>query len=299
MLLKNKLLLGGGLAVSAGFMWGTLGVITVELINLGLDAFQISFIRMGGAFLICLLVGLYRQQFRLINIRQFFFLILVGLICQALSSYAFSQSVSKIGGNITIALMCTGPIFTLFLNRILFAEVLQIKSVLSVLVAILGLLFLVISNDISMNHKNLVNIWIGLIFGIISGFCYGLFPILARYLESVSPFIIVSYSCGFAALILLPAQSNLVINQHLSLALIFWGALLIFIPTIIADLFYVKAIHLSGTLIASLFALVEVPAATIYAVMIQSTHINLIQILGIGIFCIGLSGLIINKNLTN
>ncbi len=74
MLLKNKLLLGGGLAVSAGFMWGTLGVITVELVGLGLNSFQISFIRMAGAFLICLLVGLYKQRFKLVKIRHLFFL---------------------------------------------------------------------------------------------------------------------------------------------------------------------------------------------------------------------------------
>ncbi|WP_334470445.1 DMT family transporter [Arsenophonus sp. PmNCSU2021_1] len=195
--------------------------------------------------------------------------------------------------------MCTGPIFTLLLNRIFFVEILQIKSLLLVIVAILGLVFLVTANDTTAIHRNLMNIWVGLIFGIISGFCYGLFPILARYLDSVSSLIIVSYSCGFAALLLLPLQTNLSINQHYSLSLIFWSALLIFLPTIIADLFYVKAIHISGTLVASLFALVEVPAASIYAVMIQSANINLIQILGICIFCIGLSGLIINKNLKN
>ncbi|MGH8081223.1 MAG: EamA family transporter [Lysobacter sp.] len=113
---------GIALALAAGAMWGSLGLITHELLRFGLSAAQLAMLRLGGAFAITALIAFALRRYRRLTARQWGLLALIGLFCQALSSVSFSASVAGAGSSLAIVLLCMGPLFTAAINRVVFGD---------------------------------------------------------------------------------------------------------------------------------------------------------------------------------
>ena len=290
---------GIGLAVCAGLMWGSLGTITVELLALGLTTFQLAMVRMAGAFIVSLLIAALLGKLHRLSGRELGLLALIGLFCQALSSFSFSESAGSVGSNIAIALLCLGPLFTAGINRLFFKEQISRTSLTMMLLTLAGLILMVLfvpgANPFQQGQLLTLTSLPGIGWGLVAGLCYGLFPVFARQLGSMNSWILVSYSCGFGALFLLPLQTVPQIEHVTDPRLWFWVAMLVLAPTIIADVCYVKAITLGGPLLATLFALVEVPASALYTWLLHDTVLTPVQTAGIVLFCIGLAGFAIDQ----
>lgn len=282
------------LALTAGALWGTLGLITRILLAQGLNVTQLGLARLGGAFVLTLVIAAALGRLRLLKLRQWCWLAMVGLICQASGSFAFSSAVAGAGSSLAIVLLCTGPLFTTLFNRLFFKERLERGAMASILLTLVGLILTVTGDGHMQTGAGLYSAhwYSGLCWGLLSGLCYGLFPIFVRALGTLDVWIIVSVSLGFGALFLTPLH-DVAAAAFFRLDGITWlwiGALVL-IPTVFADVFYVRAIAIGGPMLATLFALIEVPAAAIYAWWWLAVPVTFLQWTGIALFCSGLAGL--------
>jgi DME family drug/metabolite transporter len=284
--------LGIAFALGAGLLWGTLGFVSRELLDRGLTPSQLALIRMGGAFGVTLLIVYALGKLRWPTSRELCWLLLIGVFCQALSAFAFSASVQRVGGNLAVVLLCTGPLFTACLARIVLAERLALRGWSMVTLALVGLALIVLPlasfRDAAADIPRLLS---GLGCGLIAGLCFGAFPVFARKLGNVDPWWLVAYTLGIGTLVLLPFQSAPVTASTWSPVVLLWCAVLVLVPTVLADIFYVQAIPRAGALLATQLALVEVPASALYAWWFERTPVLAWQWIGIAVFCLGLVGL--------
>lgn len=292
---------GIGLALAAGAMWGSLGLITHELLRYGLSAAQLAMLRLGGAFVITMLIALVLGRLRRLSWRQWGLLALIGLFCQALSSVSFSNAVAGAGSSLAIVLLCMGPLFTAAINRLAFGERLSAKAWCGIALALIGIALAVLCGRGETSAAQVLSAaWlIGIAWGLVSGLCYGVFPIFARFLGPIDSWVLVSFSLGLGAVFLAPMQGG----AHAGAAwwsaggmLWLWIALLIVVPTVLADVLYVQAIARGGPMLATVFALVEVPASAVYAWWLLDAPIAATQWIGIGLFCAGLAGLAMQRS---
>ncbi|QWP78080.1 DMT family transporter [Lysobacter sp. K5869] len=287
------------LALGAGALWGTLGLITRALLGHGLSAAQLGWLRLSGAFVLTLSIAAALGRLRALSWRQWGWLAAIGLICQALSSVSFSAAVAGAGSSLAIVLLCMGPLFTAAINRLWFGERLDAAAWRSMLLALIGLAATVLCGHGESAAAELFGPrwYAGVAWGLLSGLCYGLFPIFARALGAIDTWVLVSFSLGLGAAFLAPLQGAApsALPPWADSAAWLWIAALILIPTVFADVLYVRAIALGGPMLATVFALVEVPASALYARWWLGAPIAPAQWLGIALFCTGLAGLALRR----
>jgi len=287
------------LALGAGALWGTLGLITRALLDHGLSAAQLGVLRLGGAFALTWLIAAALGRVRALSLRQWGWLAAIGLVCQALSSVSFSAAVAGAGSNLAMVLLCMGPLFTAAINRLWFGERLDAAAWRSLLLALLGLVATVACGHGESAAAELFGPrWFaGVAWGLLAGLCYGLFPIFARALGAIDTWLLVSVSLGLGAAFLAPLQGAApsALPPLADGAAWLWIAALILIPTVFADVLYVRAIALGGPMLATVFALIEVPASALYARWWLGAPIAPAQWLGIALFCTGLAGLALRR----
>ncbi|MEI2431906.1 DMT family transporter [Lysobacter yananisis] len=283
------------LALAAGTLWGSLGLITRALLGYGLGAAQLALLRLGGAFAITLLAALAMRRVRALSLRQWAWLAAIGAVCQALGSVSFSAAVDGAGSSLAIVLLCMGPLFTAAINRLCFGERLDGAAWRLVLLALSGLALSVLCGRGEPAAAGLFAApwYVGVAWGLLSGLCYGLFPIFARALGPLDTWVVVSFSLGLGAACLasLHGAAPAAWPALSDVPAWLWIAALILIPTVFADVLYVRAIALGGPMLATVFALVEVPAAALYARWWLGAPIVPAQWFGIALFCSGLAGL--------
>lgn len=287
------------LALAAGALWGTLGFITRALLSHGFSAAQLGLLRLGGAFALTLLIAAALGRLRALSGRQWGWLAAIGLVCQALSSVSFSVAVAGAGSSLAIVLLCMGPLFTAAINRWWFGERLDAAAWRLMLLALTGLVATVACGHGESAAAELFGRrWCaGVVWGLLSGLCYGLFPIFARALGAIDTWVLVSFSLGLGAAFLAPLQGAApsALPPLADSAAWWWIAALILIPTVFADVLYVRAIALGGPMLATVFALIEVPASALYARWWLGAPIAPMQWLGIALFCTGLAGLALRR----
>ncbi|VTR59373.1 carboxylate/amino acid/amine transporter [Serratia fonticola] len=127
------------LALIAGALWGTLGLITHYLLSYGLNTLQLGILRLSGAFVLTLLIAAVLGRIRVLSIRQWAWLAAIGLACQALSSVSFASAVAGAGSSLAIIMLCMGPLFTAAINRFLYGEHLDSASRGLILLGLIGL----------------------------------------------------------------------------------------------------------------------------------------------------------------
>lgn len=288
------------LALAAGVLWGTLGLITHYLLNYGVSIMQLSILRLGGAFVLTLLIAITLGRIHVLSLRQWGWLAAIGLVCQALSSISFSSAVAGMGSSLAIVMLCMGPLFTVAINRIFYGERLDILSLLLVLLGLAGLTLTVLYSQgeqpgVVMFSRQWLS---GLGWGLLSGLCYGLFPVFTRSLGQLDSWVIVSFSLGLGAAFLAPLQGTASVGLSLHSDLSVWMLVvaLVLVPTVMADVLYVRAIAAGGPVLATVFALIEIPASVLFARWWLSVPVTGAQWAGIFLFCLGLTGLVLRRN---
>lgn len=286
------------LSISAGLIWGTIGISALKLDKLGLNSYEISFIRTTFAFIlgICFLRirSIYitnNNSKKLINLNKKDKYILIGLIIlsgicsQGMLNIFYSKAVSQVGTITGIMLMATGPIFTIIFSKLFFKEHLGFYKILSLIITCLGAFLLITEGDINSLNFN----YMGMVFGICSGICYGLFPIfnktIIRYFDPIEATI---YSFGIASLFLLLFLKVDFIHKVGNLQIISIGVFYALVPTLLAYILYSQSMVYISASSASIISLLEVPSTTFIGVLFLNEHVGLFKGLGIIIVFLGI-----------
>lgn len=110
------------LAITAGIIWGTLGLGTLILSNFKLNSSEIAFIRMSFAFVLGIIYIFFTKKDKLkpkyFNKGVILEIILSGVMSQGLLNILYANSVIRVGTITGIMLLATGPLFTILLSKI-------------------------------------------------------------------------------------------------------------------------------------------------------------------------------------
>lgn len=188
--------------ITAGVLWGTIGIFVNSLASLGADSSQIAALRMSFAFLIMSVIVVLRMGKGAIlrDPKTIMLCALLGLISNGIFNISYTASIKLNGMGIACVLMYTAPVFTALASRIFFHEKFTAQKILALVVNIVGCILTVTGGEISAKSTN----WPGLIAGLGSGFCYGMSAIFGKAASKrTDPITMSAYSYFFAALFLL------------------------------------------------------------------------------------------------
>jgi len=281
---------GYGFAFLAGITWGTIGIISYYLKQTGVGPFEIAFLRLFCAFLPMFIFYIFKDinklKIKKENIKHF---LLIGVISQGMMGIGMYQCIVRTSVTVGVIMSCTGPLFTAILSKIFFKEKITLIKGLSLVLGFYGAFLIVTGGDISVLNTN----GFGLFMGAISGLSYGFFPILSKRIpEGSNSLGILIYSFLVGSIFIFPMLSTKVLIRALDPEMLIFSLMLGIISTILAYIFYTKALQIISPTKAAIVALVELPTAAIIGHFFLKEYLHPINVLGIFIL---LGGVIISK----
>jgi drug/metabolite transporter (DMT)-like permease len=268
--------------------------VTLKIVSLGIDPFQITFIRfmVGGIFLLPFAVAEIRRRKIALKPRDFIYMGGLGIVCICVSMIFFQFGVMKTTASAAAVIFCTNPMFTMIFAHFITDEKMSRKKVMAAGISILGLLTIINPFNISLGENLL-----GMTFSLSSAITFGLYSAMGkRRIERLGGLAQTSISFIMGAAVLLVFlsimgrpiisgidQSNIIVVLYVSIFITGFGYL-----------FYFLAMEKSNASLASLVFFVKPGIAPIIAVIVLSETIAFNTIIGILLIFIG-SYLTMNK----
>lgn len=275
----------------SALLWGTLGVFVTYLRQAGFSTLQIVFLR---AAVSVVLLGIFicirdRSKFR-IKLRDFWIFIGTGLISFTLFTVCNQIAMRLCSLSIAAALLYTSPAFIMIFSRIIFRERLNAAKLIAIAVTVFGC-FLVSG----LLTPGAVISAPGILAGIASGLCYGLYSIFGRFgVEKYDSLTVTFYTFLLASAASMPfadftSMPAIAASADWVLPLVFvFGPVTCLLPY----LFYTAGLAGLEPSTAGILATLEPVVSTLLSVIIFGEMMNWQKVLGI--VCILGSVLIVN-----
>lgn len=282
--MKNEQNKGYLMVLTAGTLWGTIGLFATILNKLGMEPFPLAFYRLlfASVLLIPVLIvqGRGMSLFR-ISKRGLVSCFLVGLVSQALYNLAYMNAIEQGGMATASVLLYTAPVFVAIMSRLFFKEPISRNVIIAIIINICGCVLTVTDGDFS----ELSLSGFGVIMGILAGFTYGTLPVFSRLgADDENPYTSAFYGLAFGALCLFfmvrPWRPEVtgITDYRVVLALIGFGI----IPSALAYIIYFGGLSkIKETSIVPILASVETVAASIIGVIAFRQMLSPVKILGI------------------
>jgi drug/metabolite transporter (DMT)-like permease len=195
--LKNTWLGSLYLALAAS-IWGGMYVVVKVVVSV-IPPIELVWMRYCVAFIALLIIGLIKRQSWRIQKRDLLLLVIIGIIGNTISivtqEYGTKFSSAQMGAIIT----SSTPAFMVIFARILLKERLNVKKILSVCLATIGVLLIVGNGTIDMSGQ------LGGIFLLIAALTWALMSVLIKRVpKSYSPIAITIYPILVAIVLLTP-----------------------------------------------------------------------------------------------
>jgi drug/metabolite transporter (DMT)-like permease len=175
---RHRRLTGYALALAAGAMWGTTGLVSELLSRSGVEVTAIGFWRVLLGTLGFLVYGIFRPSLFRIDRRGLLLAGGVGGVLVALFEVAFQFGFKHLGVAPTVALLYTAPVMiTLLAGPLLGERVTAVRLLLAALTTV-GVALTVTGGE---GIKAAGNLWIGLAGGLGAAVSYAGTTLLARY----------------------------------------------------------------------------------------------------------------------
>lgn len=258
----------------AACMWGTLGIFAKYLSGLGLDTFTMVFYRV---FFAVLLLAVYLKLTGIgfsIEIDRLKFYAAYGFFSIFLfyNLYFFTVTISSV--SFAVLLLYTAPIYSIIMGKIFFGEELTGEKIIALFLVMIGV-FLV--NGVREGFSALA-----LLSGLLTGFTYALYGILAKFaVKKEPPEKALFYTLFFGLLYLFPFARLQVPVRAFS----YLFSLALF-PTFLGYILYNHALREVEVGRASIIATVEPVVAIVLAFLLFGERMSSFQMLG-AFFIIG------------
>ncbi len=248
--------------ILAGLFWGVMGLFVRALSVYGFDSLQITALRLTSAVIMFILFALIydRKLFR-INPRDLILFLIMGLFGVLAMSWLYFSAIVRIDLSVASILLNTAPIWVLTASVLFYGEKLNIQKIVSLLLAVVGCVFVSGFSSGSMSIA-------GLLCGFASGLTYAFYSIIGKYaLNKYPPITVTLYSfivagigslfiCGFSEM------ANIVVT-NLDFSLVLKIAGIGFVSVFVPFLLYNIGLSKVPAGKASIMASVEPMMATI------------------------------------
>ena len=278
------------LVILAGCLWGTMGIFVRHLNAIGLEAMEIVEARaaLTAAAMFAALV-LFRRDLLRLNIRDLWVFAGGGIVSVILFNFCYFQTIQRASLSTAAILLYTSPVFVLLLSVPLFGEKLTKKKILCLMMAITGCaLASGLAGGMALSPMTLL-------FGLGSGFGYGLYSIFSRFAlqKGYHPITITAYIFLFGALGGIPLTD---FGQLIRVAgadgsnLAYLGAYTL-VTTIVPYISYTTGLQQVENGVAAVLACIEPVMATVFGIFFFSEMPDLSGWLGILLVLIALTAL--------
>lgn len=267
--------------LSAGSLWGLIGLFNRNLTAGGLSAASIVLVRNLGGLAVLALVFLLtdRSVFR-VSPRHLPYFFGTGVISVLLFTlcYFTSQQVSSLA--VAAILLYTAPTFVVVLSALLWKDKITKKKLAALVITFLGCSFVsgVWGGGLTVTP-------LGFALGIGSGFFYGLYSIFGRYaLAHYKPFTVTFYTFVFAgggALVTSFRPRELAAAMD-SPRMLLLAAGLVVVSTVLPYLLYTRGLAEVDSGKASILASIEPVVAAIVGILAFGEPMSPMVLLGLG-----------------
>lgn len=264
------------LAVISAICYGTNPLGALFLYEEGLNVNSVIFYRFAFATLFLAIFMLIQKRSFFVTFKELLILIFLGLLF-GISSISLFSSFLYMDAGLASTILFVYPIFVAILMAIFFKEKSSIITILSISLAIIGVLFLSESDEANVSK-------IGIILVLTSSLCYAIYIVIINQYLKLTALKVTLYSMLFCTITifihsLFSQSSNIMPLENFSMW--FYSIFLALVPTIISLLFLIKAIQIIGSTSASILGALEPLTAVLIGVLIFNEIITFWLIIGI------------------
>lgn len=286
------------LILSAGTLWGTMGIFVRKLSTFQFTSIQIAALRIvvGAVIFLIVTAALNRDKLK-IHLRDAVWFLGMGICSILLFTICYFQTIALASLSVAAILLYTAPIMVMLMSLVLFHEKMTKRKFLALLMAFLGCILVSgIGRDSRISAAA-----IG--FGLASAFGYGLYSILGTFvLRRYHPITVTTYSflcAGIGALLISrPADIFQKIQAAQNPANV---VLLIFLTAIVTAvlpyLTYTIGLSFVKASSASIMASIEPVVATIAGCAIFQERLTVFSLTGIALVIAAIVTLNLQSNI--
>lgn len=266
--------------IIAGSMWGTMGLFTRTLTDLGYSTFQLVFSRalVTSVALILYFLIFDREKLK-IKLKDFWIFLSASIVSVVLFNFFYMNAINSGSVSIAATLLYTSPIFVTVISAFLFKEKITKLKVIALIMSFAGCVLVsgMIGTGTSLSPKALA-------FGIASGFTYGMYSIFTKIaLKKYSPLTFTAYTFLLAALITLPLSSpaemlSITAQKSLNLPLLLFFAL---ITNVIPYICFTTGLKYMEAGKANITATIEPVVATLFGIFVFHEKLTAMSLAGI------------------
>lgn len=269
------------LIITAGILWGTLGIYVRHLSRAGLESLEIVALRAVltlGLLVVILLV--YDRNLLKIKLKDSWCFFGTGICSILLFNYCYFKTITLTSLAVAAILLYTAPALVAIMSCFLFKEHFTGKTILALLLSFSGCALVtgIFGAEISLSLQ-------GLLTGLGAGFGYGLYSIFSRYALqkgyhslTITTYTFVFASFGVAFMVDFQGLANLV---RINSSLIWWGLGLSLLATVLPYICYTSGLSKVAAGKASIIASIEPVVAMLLGVFTFHEKLTITSGLGV------------------
>ena len=268
------------LVLTAGCMWGCMGLLVRPLNGIGLVTMDICFLR-GFVTFTVMLAGLllFDRNALKIKLRDIWCFIGTGALSVSFFNFCYFKTITLTSLSVAAVLLYTAPTFVMIMSFFLFKENMTKRKVAALIVAFVGCVLVsgIVTGGGDLNAK-------GILVGLGAGFGYALYSIFSRYAlqRGYNSITITFYTFLFATLctIFLVDVSSIFNIVETNPQIGVYGAFMILFVTLFPYLCYTKGLSGMENGTASVIASVEPVMATVLGILIYKEEMTIVNAFG-------------------
>lgn len=166
------------LPVSAGILWGSIGVFIRTLDNYGMDSFTVVESRVSMALLLLLAgIGIYDRKQLKVRLKDLWILALAGIAGMFGLNVTYNEAINHLPLSLAAVLLSLSPVFVLILASVFFKEKITARKAGCAVLAILGC---TLASGLLESLTGLELSPVGIVMGVASGIFYALYSIFTK-----------------------------------------------------------------------------------------------------------------------
>lgn len=297
--MKKKNLLDPVLIITAGVLWGLMGLFVRNLDSFGVTSMQIVALRaVFTALMMACVTLVYDRKLFKIKPKDLWCFFGTGICSIVFFNFCYFRTITLTSLSAAAVLLYTAPIMVMIMSVFLFKEKLTATKIIAAAVAFSGCALVTGAADGSLALNAA-----GVLTGLGSAFGYALYTIFGEYAlkRGYNSITITLYTFIFASVGVLPFANVPDLAEKISVnpQIIGWGAVLALIVTVLPYLVYTLGLRTVEPGKASVMATVEPVVATLVGVIIFSEPLSASGVIGIILVAASLAMLNINKKEKN
>lgn len=282
--------------ISAGILWGTMGIFVRNLNKGGLETMEIVFLR---ALVTSILLGVYllifdRSKFK-IKLKDLWCFIGTGILSIVFFNYCYFKTIQMTSMSVAAVLLYTSPVFVMVLSRLFFKEAMSSKAVLVLIMTFAGCLL--VTGVLFDTETKLTTA--GILVGLGAGLGYALYSIFSRFsLDRGYDSMTITFYTFLIGIVGAAFGTDFKKVGEVAMSgasMVILILLLGVVNTIIPYFLYTKGLTEMENSKAAIVATVEPVAATVFGILLFKEKVGLPEILGMALVLGGIVLISLNK----